>query len=88
MKTFWLVLLIASASSLGIVLLRKQAPKGWLTRFGIHLVVSAMALYALNFSGWITGWYVPLNPVTIGTVAVLGLPGIGLVLGLQSALLA
>ena len=88
MKMFWLALLIASTTSLGIVLLRKQAPKGWLTRFGIHLVVSAMALYALNFSGWITGWYVPLNPVTIGTVAVLGLPGIGLVLGLQSTLLA
>ncbi|MFC5529093.1 pro-sigmaK processing inhibitor BofA family protein [Cohnella yongneupensis] len=87
MKTFWLVLLIASATSLGLLLLRKQAPKGSLTRFGIHLVVSAMALYALNFSGWVTGWYVPLNPVTIGTVAVLGLPGIGLVLGLQSMLL-
>lgn len=88
MKTFWLVMLIASAVSLGIVLLRKQAPKGWLTRFGIHLVVSAMAIYALNFSGWVTGWYVPLNPVTIGTVAVLGLPGIGLVLGVQSILIA
>jgi inhibitor of the pro-sigma K processing machinery len=88
MKTFWLILLIASATSLGVVLLRKQAPKGWITRFGIHLVVSAMALYALNFSGWITGWYVPLNPVTIGTVSVLGLPGIGLILGLQSTLLA
>ncbi|MFD0674507.1 pro-sigmaK processing inhibitor BofA family protein [Cohnella sp. GCM10027633] len=87
MKTFWLILLIASAASLAVVLLRKQAPKGWLTRFGIHLVVSAMALYALNFSGWVTGWHVPLNPVTIGTVAVLGLPGIGLVLGVQSILI-
>lgn len=87
MRTFWLVMLIGSGLALGAVVLRKQAPKGWLTRFGIHLVLSAMALYALNFSGWITGWYVPLNPATIGTVAVLGLPGIGLVLGLQSLLL-
>lgn len=87
MRTFWLVMLVGSALALGAVVLRRQAPKGWLTRFGIHLVLSAMALYALNFSGWITGWYVPLNPATIGAVAVLGLPGIGLVLGLQSLLL-
>jgi inhibitor of the pro-sigma K processing machinery len=87
MKTFWLVFLIISASSLGVVLLRRNVPKGWLMRFGVHLVVTAMALYALNFSGWVTGWYVPLNPFTIGTVALLGLPGIALVLGLQWTLL-
>jgi inhibitor of the pro-sigma K processing machinery len=87
MKTLWLSVLAVSASMLILVLLRDKAPKGWLTRFGIHLVVSAMALYALNFSGWITGWYVPLNPVTIGAVTVLGLPGIALVLGLQTTLL-
>jgi inhibitor of the pro-sigma K processing machinery len=87
MKTLWLVLLIVSATSLGVVLLQRNVPKGWLTRFGVHLVVTAMALYALNFSGWVTGWYVPLNPFTIGTVAMLGLPGIALVLGLQWTLL-
>ncbi|MCD9022379.1 pro-sigmaK processing inhibitor BofA family protein [Cohnella silvisoli] len=87
MKTFWVVLLILSATSLGGVLLKRNVPKGWLTRFGVHLVITAMALYALNFSGWVTGWYVPLNPFTIGTVALLGLPGIALVLGLQWTLL-
>jgi inhibitor of the pro-sigma K processing machinery len=87
MKTLWLILLIVSGASLGVVLLRRNVPKGWLTRFGVHLVVTAMALYALNFSGWVTGWYVPLNPFTIGTVAMLGLPGIALVLGLQWTLL-
>jgi inhibitor of the pro-sigma K processing machinery len=87
MKTFWLVLLIVSISSLGLVLLKQKVPKGWLMRFSLHLIVAALALYALNFSGWVTGWYVPLNPVTIGTVALLGLPGIVLVLGLQWTLL-
>ncbi len=87
MKTFWLILLIVSASSLGLVLLRQNVPKGWMMRFGVHLIMAAMAIYALNFSGWMTGWYVPLNPVTIGTVAVLGLPGIALVLGLQWTLI-
>ncbi|MFC5467334.1 pro-sigmaK processing inhibitor BofA family protein [Cohnella suwonensis] len=88
MKTFWLVLLVASAASLAFVLIGRRAPKGWAMRFGVHLVLSAFALYALNFSGWVTGWYMPLNPFTIGTVALLGLPGIGLVLGLQWTLIA
>jgi inhibitor of the pro-sigma K processing machinery len=83
MRTFWLVLLIASTASLGLVMLRRQAHRGWVMRLGVHLVVAALAIYALNFSGWVTGWYVPLNPATIGTVAVLGVPGIALVLGLQ-----
>lgn len=87
MKTFWLILLIVSASSLGLLVLKQKVPKGWLMRFGLHLVIAAMALYALNFSGWVTGWYVPLNPVTIGTVALLGVPGIALVLGLQWTML-
>ncbi|RKP48070.1 pro-sigmaK processing inhibitor BofA [Cohnella endophytica] len=87
MKTFWLALLVVSGVSLGYVLIRRKAPKGWLMRFGLHLVMAALALYALNFSGWVNGWYVPLNPFTIGTVAVLGVPGVGLVLGLQWALL-
>ncbi|MFC4602018.1 pro-sigmaK processing inhibitor BofA family protein [Cohnella hongkongensis] len=88
MKTFWLVLLVVSGLSLILVLLRRNVPRGWLTRFGIHLVLAALALYVLNFSGWATGWYVPLNPFTIGTVALLGVPGIGLVLGLQWAILS
>jgi inhibitor of the pro-sigma K processing machinery len=87
MRTFWLILLIVSGISLGLVLLKRNVPKGWLFRFSLHLVMAALALYALNFSGWVTGWYVPLNPFTIGTVALLGLPGIGLVLGLQWTLL-
>lgn len=87
MKSFWLITLVVSSVFLGLVLLRQRAPKGWFMRFSINLVIAAMVLYALNFSGWVTGWYVPLNPLTIGTVAVLGLPGIALVLGLQWTLL-
>lgn len=88
MKTFWLILLGSSSILLAIVLFKQKLPRGWLTRFGVHLVVSAMALYALNYSGWITGLYIPLNPATIGTVSLLGLPGIALIAGLQWTLLS
>jgi len=88
MRTFWLIMMGASSILLVAVLLKQRLPKGWLTRFGVHLAVSAMAIYALNYSGWITGMYIPLNPATIGTVTLLGLPGIALIAGIQWALLA
>lgn len=88
MKTFWLAVFGLSSVLLAVLILRSKLPKGWFTRFGIHLVLSAMAIYALNYSGWLTGVYIPLNPATIGVVALLGLPGIALVAGLQYALLA
>jgi inhibitor of the pro-sigma K processing machinery len=88
MKTVWMVTLVGSSALLAAVLLRQKLPAGWLARFGVHLVLSAMAIYALNFSGWITGLYVPLNPAPIGAAALLGLPGIALVAGLQMTLIA
>ncbi len=88
MKSVWLIALILSSIMLGAVILKRKLPKGWLTRFGAHLAVSAMAIYALNYSGWITGFYIPLNPVTIGVVTLLGLPGVALIAGLQLTLLA
>jgi len=87
MKTFWLITLSVSSVMLIAVLLKQKLPKGWLARFGVHLIVSAMAIYALNYSGWITGLYIPLNPATIGTVTLLGLPGIALIAGIQWTLL-
>ena len=88
MKSVWLLMLILSSVTLAGVLVRQRLPKGWLTRFGAHLALSALAIYALNYSGWIAGMYIPLNPLTIGAVTLLGLPGIALILGLQWMLLA
>ncbi|MBW5448709.1 pro-sigmaK processing inhibitor BofA [Cohnella sp. CFH 77786] len=88
MKTVWMVTLIVSSVLLAAILVKRKLPAGWLTRFGAHLALSAMAIYALNYSGWVTGLYIPLNPVTIGAVTLLGLPGIALIAGLQYTLLA
>ncbi|NBD27027.1 pro-sigmaK processing inhibitor BofA family protein [Paenibacillus glycinis] len=86
MKTIWLVSLIASSLLLIMVVVRNRMSFRWLRRFALHLVAAALALYLLNYSGVISGFEVPLNPATIGTVVLLGLPGIALVLGLQMTL--
>lgn len=83
MKTVWGILLAVSSVLLVLVLLRRRAAREWLTRFGFHLVAAAVAIYLLNFSGLVTGWHLPLNPLTIGIVALLGIPGVGLIFGLQ-----
>ncbi|THF81770.1 pro-sigmaK processing inhibitor BofA family protein [Cohnella fermenti] len=88
MKNVWLALLVLSSGALVFLMIRRQLPKGWFVRFGTHLVLAALAIYAINFSGLAPGWYMPINPATVGVVAVLGVPGIGLIYGAQQLLLS
>ncbi|SFF34380.1 inhibitor of the pro-sigma K processing machinery [Paenibacillus catalpae] len=83
MKTVWLAMLILSSLALVGVLVRQRMSWTWLRNFTIHFVLAAVVLYVLNFSGLIPHIYIPLNPVTIGTVVVLGVPGIALIAGVQ-----
>ncbi|PYE42764.1 pro-sigmaK processing inhibitor BofA family protein [Paenibacillus barcinonensis] len=81
-------ILVASLLALIIILFRKKLGLSIFTSIGVHLVMAAAGIYVVNYSGWITGLYIPLNPTTIGTVTVLGLPGVGLLLGLKISLFA
>ncbi|GLX71325.1 pro-sigmaK processing inhibitor BofA family protein [Paenibacillus glycanilyticus] len=83
MKTIWLAMLILSSVALVAVVLRSKLSWSWIRNFAIHFVLAAFVLYVLNFSGLIPNIYIPLNPVTIGTVVVLGVPGIALIAGVQ-----
>ncbi|MFM9281947.1 pro-sigmaK processing inhibitor BofA family protein [Paenibacillus jiagnxiensis] len=78
----WAVMFI-SVVLLFYLLVMKKARAGWLVTFGAHLAIAAMGIYVVNYSGWITQVHIPLNPVTIGAVAVLGLPGVGLLYALK-----
>ena len=72
--------------SLGIILYISFSQKrglAWLTRLGLHVVLAAVGLYAVNFLGIMPNVYIPLNLATVGTVLVLGLPGVGLLMGLK-----
>ncbi|WP_042171130.1 pro-sigmaK processing inhibitor BofA family protein [Paenibacillus gorillae] len=83
MKIIWLATLLISSLLLVIVLLRNKLSMAWLKGFAVHLVLAAVVLYVLNYSGLIPKMYIPLNPATIGTVVVLGVPGIALIAGIQ-----
>ncbi|MGM0884471.1 MAG: pro-sigmaK processing inhibitor BofA family protein [Bacillota bacterium] len=83
MKALWMSIFIASSVMLVAVVLRNRLSWGWLRGFTLHLVLAAALLYVLNYSELVPGMYIPLNPVTIGTVVTLGVPGIALIMGLQ-----
>jgi len=87
MKIGWALVFGGSLLALIFVLVRHRLSWSWLQRFGLHLAAAAFLIYVLNYSGWIGGFEIPLNPSTVGTVMVLGMPGVLLILGLKWTLL-
>ncbi|QAY68519.1 pro-sigmaK processing inhibitor BofA family protein [Paenibacillus protaetiae] len=83
MNNIWLIIFIASSLLLLLVLLRNRLSWKGVGSFAAHFLLAAAALYVLNYSGVLPGEQIPLNPVTIGTVVVLGIPGVALIMGLQ-----
>lgn len=83
MKAIWLSIFIGSSVLLAAVILRNKLSWSWLRGFALHLVLAAVLLYMLNYSGLVPDMYIPLNPITIGTVLTLGVPGVALIAGLQ-----
>lgn len=75
--------LIISAVLLSLIVFRKKLGWSWVSLFGTHLILAALGIYVVNFSGLITQIFIPLNPATIGAVTVLGLPGVVMLLGLR-----
>ncbi|AZK45462.1 pro-sigmaK processing inhibitor BofA family protein [Paenibacillus lentus] len=87
MKLILSLVLIGSLLLLGYVIFSRRMGFAWLTRLGLHMVLAALGIYVVNFSGLLTEAYIPMNPVTISTVLILGLPGVGLLLGIKLAIL-
>ncbi len=87
MKTILTVILIVSLFMLLYIWITRKLGFAWLTRLGLHIVLAALGIYIVNFSGLLTEVYIPLNPITIGTVLILGLPGVVLLLGLKLSMI-
>lgn len=83
MKIVALGVLAVSVILILYIWISKRLGFAWLTRLGLHFVLAALGIYAVNYMGLLPGVYIPLNPSTIGTVLVLGLPGVGLLIGLK-----
>ncbi|ETT43583.1 MULTISPECIES: pro-sigmaK processing inhibitor BofA family protein [unclassified Paenibacillus] len=86
LRTVAMGVLIISAALLILIVFRKRLGWAWLSVFGTHLILAALGIYIVNFSGVVSDLHIPLNPTTIGAVTILGLPGVALLLGLKLTL--
>ena len=86
LRTVAMGVLIISAALLVLIVFRKRLGWAWLSVFGTHLILAAIGIYIVNFSGVVSDLHIPLNPTTIGAVTILGLPGVALLLGLKLTL--
>lgn len=79
--------LIISLLLIGYILITRRIGLAWLNQWGLNLTFAAISIYLINFSGVLPQLYIPLNPTTISTVMVLGLPGVALLIGLKMILI-
>ncbi|WP_019914393.1 pro-sigmaK processing inhibitor BofA family protein [Paenibacillus sp. HW567] len=86
LRTAALAVLVISGILLVMIVMRRKLGWAWVSLFGTHLLLAALGIYVVNFSGLITEIYIPMNPATIGAVTVLGLPGVLMLIGLKITL--
>ncbi|TDF92198.1 pro-sigmaK processing inhibitor BofA family protein [Paenibacillus piri] len=71
----------------GIILLftlfRHKYAFNWIGYVCLHVAIAAFLLYIVNLLGPYTRVEVPLNATTVGTVSILGVPGLMLLLALK-----
>jgi inhibitor of the pro-sigma K processing machinery len=82
----WGILLV-SALLLLIMLLRNRAAGRWFVYLGVNVVAAAFLLYFINLMSTYTHFTLPINGSTLGTVGLLGIPGLLLLVALKLVLL-
>lgn len=83
----WLVVLIVCAAALVIVVYRTKPDIRWFGYALLQVVVAALILFVLNGTSLLGEFYIPINLVTVLTIAILGLPGLALLAAMKLTLL-
>lgn len=76
-------ILIVSGLLLVITLFRHKHTFQWIGYLCLHIAFAAFLLYVVNLLGPYTRLEVPLNLATVGTVSVLGVPGLMMLIALK-----
>lgn len=86
MQMVWWGVFILSVSSLVLVVLRNRAAGAWLMTMVLHMIVAAMLLYFVNGFGAAYDFRIPINASTVGTIGVLGIPGLAMLVAMKLVL--
>ena len=87
MLMLWWGIFLVSVSSLVLIMLRNRAAAAWVAAMGIHVAAAALLLYAVNWLGKSVDFHIPINGTTMGTIGVLGIPGLMLLAALRLVLI-
>jgi inhibitor of the pro-sigma K processing machinery len=83
MNMVWMVLLALSAILLAIVLLRAKGAVHALGYIALNIVIAAFLLYFINLLEGYSHFRIPINPTTVLTVGILGIPGLMLLVAVR-----
>ena len=83
MERGWVIVLGVSLLLLIVVLVRTKPDIRWFGYALLQLVIAAVALFILNGIAIFEDFAVPINLYTISTIAVLGIPGLALLIALK-----
>lgn len=83
----WLILFIISTVLLLIVWIRTRPRIRWFGYAVVHMIAASVVLFLLNGIGWFADIEVPINLVTVLTVAALGIPGLCLLAAVKLTVL-
>ncbi|MFD2673405.1 pro-sigmaK processing inhibitor BofA family protein [Marinicrinis sediminis] len=83
----WLLTLLLSILALIIVIIRKHLSPKIITYTISNISLAAIILYVINHMGLLGDMQIAINFYTIGTIVLLGIPGLCLLLGIQSFIL-
>ncbi|MCI3926802.1 pro-sigmaK processing inhibitor BofA family protein [Paenibacillus sp. TRM 82003] len=84
----WLWLFVGSLVALAIVLLRSRIGWGWVGTLTVNLVLGGLLLYGAGLAEPYTHLHLPVNAVTVVTVAALGVPGLAMLAGIKLLIVA
>lgn len=74
--------LISSALVLIVLMMKHNKYRISLKKITIHWIIAAFILFLLHTNELTGGFAVPMTPLSLSTIAVLGLPGLALVQGI------
>jgi inhibitor of the pro-sigma K processing machinery len=83
MVLFWWSLLLSSSGLLVYTMLRHKYSLQWMGIMGLNLVAAAIVLFLINWLGATSEFHIAINEGTIITIAILGIPGVVLLIGLK-----
>lgn len=84
MHDIWLFVFASSLTALGLVIFKVRWR--WLKYTFINIVLAAVILFAIEQTQLLGSFAIPVNVVTVGTVGLLGLPGMILLFSLKFVL--